>query len=168
MRSGRRRGHRRRRQDAFAYQKIWSGARAILADDFLEYEVFIDPNGPAADGTFAVGGTGVKNAGAIWSTPPPAAITAGAVNTDTVSGNERAHRRRHGRARRVDRSEARAGLARRASMDGLDFGGDNDGNGTYKVLLRNCRITNGAGTDRLAIYPHDARRQACRASRRPT
>jgi hypothetical protein len=32
---------------------FWSGARTLLADDYLEYEVYIDPNSPAADGTFA-------------------------------------------------------------------------------------------------------------------
>jgi hypothetical protein len=139
--------------DAFLYRRICNPARTLLVDDYLECEVWLDGNNPAAN-TGSVGGN--FNQGQIWLHTAAAGgsfLTAGTINTDMVSGqNMRTGASLDARGAWVARKFFCGGSVGTV-VDGVDIGNDNDTIGSYKVLVRNARFTNGAGVDRQAVWP---------------
>jgi hypothetical protein len=128
----------------YEIRTIFNSARAILTDDYLEYDVLIPNNSPIAGD---IGSFDIYNA----------AITQSAATRGCVDQN--------GDAPNNFRSQTfgnGAWYSRKISLHPMFLAGDTTGNFTvvdnsnlvadHIALYKNIRITNGAGTDRLVIY----------------
>ena len=130
----------------YAYRSIMNDAYVIQAGDFLEFDYFVDESCPTA-----INATGFE----IDLTASPNNLrSAGIVDTEGVAIHN------SGTATKVGRW-----VARRAALTGTVVGKttssfnlvvESDVAGAYRVLYRNVRITDGAGTVRKAIWSSGA------------
>jgi hypothetical protein len=132
--------------DSLLSQIISNPGRLILSGDFLEFDVYIDPANPAPTGGFSDGGM-------VF------------VNTDTSASDVLGTTDQNG----YDMSQPATGMdalargvwySRKCSLatsvgktcNSLRLVEGSDGAGDYKVLYRNIRFTDGAGTVRQSVW----------------
>lgn len=130
--------------DNWVLQEIGGTSRTIVAGDYLEYDVYIDPANPAA--------SGYAN-GAIYAMFTDASDIAAATDADgynavlPATGFD-ALARGQWKSRKISLA---AFVGKQVSRFAVYCPGD-AASGTAKVLYRNIRFTDGAGTDRASVW----------------
>lgn len=128
--------------DNFSYMNFSAAARVVASGDFIEYDSFIDPASPTTTGTAPGGG--------IYMTFTDATNTNALAATDgeTLRGPPTTASRGVWRARKASMA-AYVGKTTNIFASAMD--GDAS-SGVAKILLRNVRFTDGAGTVRQTIW----------------
>lgn len=128
----------------FTYQTISTAARVIAAGDFIEYDVYIDPSSPTTTG-FSNGGLYMRFTDATDSSALVGAdgftFYIPATGMDTLARGKWYSRK----------ASMAAFVGKTTNQFSLVQEGD-AASGSAKILYRNIRFTDGAGTNRLIVW----------------
>lgn len=130
--------------DNYSYWAISIAARVVLAGDYLEYDVYIDPSTPTAsggsNGGFYIGFTDASNTGAAVA-DDGYSLALPATAFDALA-------RGQWRSRRA----SLAAFAGKTTNAWLLLQGADSPTGTAKMLYRNIRISNSVGVTQLQVW----------------
>lgn len=133
--------------DETAVAQFSTAGRTILADDYLEYDVWIDATTPVADATGSQGGLVINFTDATNSFSDAAMIDGDGYNGNLPAQGFDALARGKWKSRRIPIG----GSATKISNAWYLFQ-PSDLAGDHKILYRNIRITSAAGALRLQLW----------------